>query len=276
MRFHRMSMLVLSGLLAFAMPLAVQAATTVPATTTPGTTNFVAPNTSPPPAGTTTPSSTTPSNATTGTSSPGKPAAATTPAAAAPNAQAQTGVGAGLSPGDRAILERVENYLNSIRTLSARFVQITDDGRSREGEVYLSRPGKLRVQYDPPYPMLMIASGIYLSIYDPELKHTTFLPIESTPAWFLIQDRISLGKGITITKVEHGADTIRVTMHETGESARLTLVFSDQPLQLRKWTVVDSNGKPINVALSNAIFDTKLDPNLFKFVEPTSPGRELH
>jgi hypothetical protein len=30
------------------------------------------------------------------------------------------------------------------------------------------------------------------------------------------------------------------------------------------------------VALNNAIFDTKLDPNLFKFVEPTSPGRELH
>ncbi len=254
---------------------------TTPATT-PGATTAAPTSTAPaaPAAPKPAPAATTPSlTAATAPAAAAMPAPATAaPATGAAQAPAAPAHGSGLSPADQAIVERVEKYLNSIHTLSARFVQVNADGRSREGEVYLSRPGKLRVQYDPPDPLLMIASGIYLSIYDPELKHTTFLPIESTPAWFLIQDKVMLGLGISVSKVEHAADAIRVTLHETGhpESGRLTLVFSDQPLQLRKWTVIDNNGKPINVALNNAIFDTKLDPNLFKFVEPTSPGRELH
>jgi outer membrane lipoprotein-sorting protein len=200
------------------------------------------------------------------------------PAETAPAETTPSASGSQLSPADQATVARVESYLDAIRTLSARFVQITADGRTREGVIYLSRPGKLRVQYDPPDPLLMIASGIYLTIYDPELKHTTFLPVESTPAWFLIQDKVMLGMGITVTKVEKKDDVIRLTLHETGhaESGRVTLVFSDQPLQLRKWTVLDNAGKPINVALNNALFDTKLDPDLFKFVDPSPPSRGLH
>jgi outer membrane lipoprotein-sorting protein len=203
------------------------------------------------------------------------PSAAPAETATAPSGAAS---GSQLSAADQAIVARVESYLDAIRTLSARFVQITADGRTREGVIYLSRPGKLRVQYDPPDPLLMIASGIYLTIYDPELKHTTFLPVESTPAWFLIQDKVMLGMGITVIKVEHKDDVIRLTLHETGhpESGRVTLVFSDQPLQLRKWTVLDNAGKPINVALNNALFDTKLDPDLFKFVDPSPPTRGIH
>ena len=66
-----------------------------------------------------------------------------------------------------------------------------------------------------------------------------------------------------------------MTLHEKGhpDQGRITLVFSDKPLQLRKWTVIDRNGKEIDVALLDAQFDTKLDPNLFKFVDPSpSPG----
>jgi outer membrane lipoprotein-sorting protein len=178
-----------------------------------------------------------------------------------------------LSATDRADLARVEQYLDSIRTVAAHFMQ-SSGGRMALGSFYLERPGKMRIQYDPPDALFMVASGIYLSVYDPQLKQTTYLPLDSTPAYFLIQEKIGFGDNVTVAKVEHGSDAIRVTLHEKGhpDQGRITLVFSDKPLQLRKWTVIDRDGKEIDVALLDAQFDTKLDPNLFKFVDPSPSG----
>jgi len=176
-----------------------------------------------------------------------------------------------LSPQDRADLSRVEQYLDSIHTVVARFMQASSDGAVTQGSFYLERPGHMRLQYDKPNPLLVVASGIYLTVYDPELKQTTYLPIRSTPAWFLVQDKAVFGKDVTVTKIEHGKDSLRVSVHETDHpnEGRLTLVFSDKPLQLRKWTVVDRDGKTIEVALLDSMFNTNLDPDLFKFVDPS-------
>jgi outer membrane lipoprotein-sorting protein len=174
-----------------------------------------------------------------------------------------------LSAADQADVARVETYLNGIQTVSARFLQASSDGNVVQGTFQLQRPGKMRVQYDPPDPLLMIASGIWLTVYDPELKQTTYLPIDSTPAYFLVKNQIT-PKDITVTKVEHGKDSLRVTLHQAGhpDQGRLTLVFSDKPLQLKKWTVTDPSGKTIDVALLDARFDQKINPDAFKFVDP--------
>lgn len=178
-----------------------------------------------------------------------------------------------LSAQDAADAARVEQYLNSVHSVVARFMQVASDGSAVQGNFYLERPGKMRIQYDQPYPLLMVASGIYLTVYDPELKQTTYLPIDSTPAYFLVKDKIT-SNDVTVTKVEHGKDSLRVTLHEAGhpDQGRLTLVFSDNPLQLRKWTVIDRDGKQIEVALLDALFNTHLDPDVFKFVDP-SPSK---
>jgi outer membrane lipoprotein-sorting protein len=176
-----------------------------------------------------------------------------------------------LTEADRADLARVEQYLNGIRTVAARFMQSSSDGNVVQGNFYLQRPGKMRIQYDGPNPLFMVASGIYLSVYDPEIKQTSYLPIESTPAYFLVKNKVGLDDDVTVTRVERSADALRVTVHEKGhpDQGRITLVFSDKPLQLRKWTVLDRDGKQIDVALLDAQFDSKLDPDLFKYVDPT-------
>jgi len=178
-----------------------------------------------------------------------------------------------LSAQDTAEVARVEQYLNSIRSVVARFMQVASDGSAVQGNFYLQRPGKMRIQYDKPYPLLMVASGIYLTVYDPELKQTSYLPIDSTPAYFLVKEKIS-PDDVTVTKVERGMDSLRVTLHEAGhpDQGRLTLVFSDNPLQLKKWTVIDRDGKQIEVALLDALFNTNVDPDVFKFVDP-SPSK---
>jgi outer membrane lipoprotein-sorting protein len=52
-----------------------------------------------------------------------------------------------LTPENRAELERVNTYLNSIRTLKGSFVQIDPDGQVDQGTFALSKPGRMRFEY---------------------------------------------------------------------------------------------------------------------------------
>ena len=45
-------------------------------------------------------------------------------------------------------LSQIELYLNNIKNLSAKFVQETSDGNIAEGKFFLSRPGKMRIEYE--------------------------------------------------------------------------------------------------------------------------------
>ena len=62
---------------------------------------------------------------------------------------ALAGPAAAISHDDLIDMARVEQYLNDLTTVAARFMQVAPDGGLTTGSFYLSRPGKMRVEYDP-------------------------------------------------------------------------------------------------------------------------------
>jgi outer membrane lipoprotein-sorting protein len=184
-------------------------------------------------------------------------------AAAAPRAVA-------LSQEDRADAQRVEQYLNGIRSLSAHFQQYAANGGTAGGQLVVARPGRMRFEYDKPSPILLLADGTFVVYIDNQLKQVSYLPIGSTPAWFLLRDTISLTDGVTITKFERGPGAIRITLVEnkSPENGTLTLTFSDKPLDLKQWTIVDQQGKSTTVVLSDARYGVPVDSKAFTFVDP--------
>lgn len=181
-----------------------------------------------------------------------------------------------LSPDDVAAVGRVLRYLNGISTLRARFVQISSNGTYAEGEVVVKRPGKMRFDYDPPHPVLLIATGLSLLFYDRELKQATFMPLWETPLWFLIREKVNLSDSIRVTRVARGPGSLRVTLQDRDakDAGRITLVFSDKPLSLKKWELVDAQGIATQVSLVNPEFGVEVDPELFEYrdLEIDRPG----
>ncbi|MGE5768077.1 MAG: LolA family protein, partial [Bacteroidota bacterium] len=185
-------------------------------------------------------------------------------ALAAPSASAAQV--ASLSPDEVATLSRVERYLNDIKTLKGRFVQVSSNGSYAEGEVYLDRPGHMRFDYDPPVPVLIIANGLSLLYYDEELKEATFLPLWETPLWFLIREEVRFDKNVDIVGIEEALGTLRITLRDADspDGGEVTLVFADSPLALRKWEVVDPQGIQTQVSLVNPVYGEAVNPDLFK------------
>ena len=172
-------------------------------------------------------------------------------------------------PGAPADIERIEAYLNQLTTLDSRFVQFSAQGLA-EGRIVLSRPGDLRIEYEPPVPVLMVASGFLLMYHDRDLLQTSYLPVDETPAAFLLQEEIALTGDVRITAFERGAATIRVTVVEADapDAGSVTLTFEDQPLRLVKWHVRDAQGNDVDVALLDPQFGVEVDSDLFSLVDP--------
>lgn len=193
-------------------------------------------------------------------------------AAAAPRFSwaARGPVAAKLNAQQSAELQRVEAYLNGIRTMRSRFLQVAENGAQAEGDIYLSRPGLMRIEYDPPVPHLIVATGRLLVYHEKRLNQTSYIPLSSTLAGFLVRDPINLSGDITVTAFEQQKGAVRASLVQTSEpeAGQITLVFSDDPLQLRQWSVIDGQGSMTRISLLDPQFGIPLDKTLFEFQEP--------
>ena len=186
-------------------------------------------------------------------------------------------VGVVLTPQDTADLQRIAAYLSSIRTMYARFQQASAGGGAATGQLWMARPGRMRFEYDPPSPILLLADMFYVYFVDKQLSEMSKVGLKSTPAWLLLRDPVTFSD-LVVTRFDRGANTLRVTVVEKAEpdSGSLTMVFSDQPLAFRQWTIVDQQRKATTVSLSNAQFGIALDPKLFVYQDPYAASRRQY
>lgn len=166
---------------------------------------------------------------------------------------------------DKYDVLRIQKYLNGLGTMKSRFLQASSTGNFTEGTFYLSRPGKMRIEYDPPVQFLIVADGTWLIYHDKELDQITHIPLGLTPADILVQENLSLTSGdLVVTKVERAPGVIGLTLvRPEDDGGQLTMIFSDKPLQLKKWIVIDPQGVRTAVSLLSTQRDITFDPKLF-------------
>lgn len=182
-----------------------------------------------------------------------------------------------LSDQDRADLARIEGYLNGIRTLKARFAQTAPDGNVTQGVAVMQRPGRMRFQYDPPAPFVLVANHGILFFHDSQLNQTTNIPLSRTPLGILLADRASLSGDVAVTKFVRLPGILEVTLVRAASPGEgtLTLIFNENPLVLRQWVVVDQQGKQTKVMFTNMEVGVSIDAKQFDssgFAPPVTGG----
>lgn len=187
--------------------------------------------------------------------------------AGAPRAWAQSPA---LSAQDKADLARIEAYMDGLHTLKARFLQIAPDGATSQGVTWLERPGRMRFQYDPPSPLLLVAGHGLFVFYDRQLKQISNVPLSQTPLGLLLRDKLRLSGDVTVTDVYREPGEIQVTIVRTSSpgDGSLVLVFADNPLALRQWSVFDAQKQETRVSLFNVETGGSFDEAMFSLVDP--------
>jgi outer membrane lipoprotein-sorting protein len=175
-----------------------------------------------------------------------------------------------LSAQDKADIARVEAYLNGLTSLKARFTQVAQDGTISDGIAWLQRPGKMRFQYNPPSPFLLIAAHGVLTFNDSALQQTSNIPLSRTPLGILLAEKVDLNGAVTVTGIQRLPGQLQLTLVRTASpgDGSLTLIFAEPPLTLRQWTVIDAQRRETHVTLYNAQTGGTFDPQLFEQLSP--------
>jgi outer membrane lipoprotein-sorting protein len=162
------------------------------------------------------------------------------------------------------------NYLNSIKTMVADFIQIAPDGTSSEGKFFLARPGKLRWQYEPPVPLLIIVNGNSLLHYDYELNESTYTETEQIMGSFLTAENINFSDKNLIAEYNQKNSLIRLRVtnkinNQKQSIKEMVLVFSSSPLQLKKIEFTDQESRTTSVSFHNILINVDIDKKIFNF-----------
>jgi len=209
---------------------------------------------------------------------PPRPPAAVGPATGAPAATTSPGAvprtAGGFDATQRALVDRVSQYLSGLQTLVGDFVQVGPDGQRTEGQFFIQKPGKVRFEYNPPSPVDVVADGHSVVVRDRKLDTQQLFSLSQTPLRFLLSDRIDLLRDTNLVSVSADDTFVTVVIEETQTligTSRLMLMVGAKDFQLRQWTVTDPQGFDTTVAVYNLDTTKKLDPNLFKITYSDRP-----
>lgn len=165
----------------------------------------------------------------------------------------------------QAELSKVNAYLNGIRTLKSNFVQLGPQGQLDQGMVYIEKPGRMRFEYQPPSPLLIVATGGRLYVRNAKLNTVSNYSLSASPLGILLDSEVNLMRNSAVLGVEQSGDSliVRARSSDNRSQSNIALVFSWPNVELRQWMVKDNQGALTTVALTGAQTGIPLDDSLF-------------
>ena len=171
-----------------------------------------------------------------------------------------------LTPQQVTSINAVSDYLNSFRTLRGEFSQISPKGNLSRGVFFISKPGKMRFEYAPPNPFLIVSDGTWLTIKNTKKETGDQFPLSQTPLRLVLGTKVDIAKDTDILGFDEQDGLTSVTLEDRDASlgsGQLTLVYDQTRKALQQWIVIDGKGRRTTVTLENLETGINNDPKLF-------------
>lgn len=167
---------------------------------------------------------------------------------------------------DKLPLSQISNYLNTLKTVETTFTQVNDDGSLSTGKLWLQRPGKMRFEYDPPDSAVVLARAGTVQIFDPKSNQPPEqYPLRRTPLSLVLNRNVNLNQANMVVGHDFDGTATVVTAQDpkNPDTGRIELMFTSDPVELRKWVIHDNAGSQTTVLLGPLTEIGSLDQSLF-------------
>ena len=172
-----------------------------------------------------------------------------------------------------SLLAQVSAHLKAVDTMTANFTQSGRNGQTLDGKLTLKRPGKIRFQYGPGVPMLIVADGKSLTMVDYQVKQVSRWPIGNSPLSVLLDPNKNLAKVAKLLPSDDRVVLLQARDPSRPEFGTITLAFAKVAsapagLMLTGWTTVDAQKNRSTVKLSGQRFNVPVAETAFRYVDP--------
>lgn len=162
-------------------------------------------------------------------------------------------------------LKLINNAMNSTIHIEGRFVQYAPDGSIIAGNLFISRPGKLRIEYDSPNLLLIVSDGVSLIQKDVNLGTTDRVPLSSTPIYYFLKRNINLDKDVVVTSLIKNEEEWYISITDPSDEAIgvLNIILDADKLSIKGWTIINGSENTTYVKLTDITYPEILNPRLF-------------
>ena len=126
----------------------------------------------------------------------------------------------------------------------------------------------MRISYKNPDNLLITSNGFWLTVQDKKLKQTNNFPLNQTPINLFLNKKLNFNEDEFKIKFEKrsGIITLIFSDNQKLNSSMFKLIFTNTPLKLKKWVIIDEFNNETSVLLQNLVTGNKY-PNILFFPE---------
>ena len=176
-----------------------------------------------------------------------------------------------LSDDQRGAIQKITAYFNGMRTLQGEFMQVGPKGHISTGTFHISKPGRMRFEYAPPNPFVVVADGTWVTIKNNDKNTADQYPLSATPLRLVLAEQVDLLSDAKIISVEQADGLTTVTLEDKDAlvPGHLVLIFDEERDELQQWIIVDGQGRRTTISLTEMVAGVDPDPGLFQIELPS-------
>ena len=170
--------------------------------------------------------------------------------------------------------QKILNYLQNFNSLKSDFIQVNNNGDVLSGKISISRPGKVRVEYNE-VPLLIISDGKKIASINKELESITFYRIKDIPLALLLFKNFNL-ENIEILDYSDIENQLRIRLKEKNKNSGgfIDVLFEKNTFTLKKWIVFTNKVKKTEVLLENIKLNVNIRNKIFQ-IDQSDPRHPI-
>lgn len=173
-----------------------------------------------------------------------------------------------------AITETIKSYIQNIHSVAIKFEQSDTKGTKARGILIIDKPYKFRVNYLPPFPLLIVGNKNYVSVYDYEMENLSRIDAKDNIFNFLLVDKINFENQFEVisAKDDNGHYKLKLKHLDSGRSSEI--VFNKTTHHITMMTIFeDDNIISLKFDVTKNL--SKVDGKLFILQDPDIYGKPV-
>lgn len=161
-------------------------------------------------------------------------------------------------------IDQIKNYVEKLNHVALKFTHYTLTSNNT-GVLILQKPYDFRLNYDEPYPLLVVGTKNFISMYDYDLEELSKIDASSNDVTFLLMDTISDDK-YEIVSCFMNKDRIGMDLLNKSNNIMSNIYFTRFPkdkLKIESMTIHQSDGTNDDVVFDEIVSIKTCPKSLF-------------
>ncbi|WP_347939159.1 outer membrane lipoprotein carrier protein LolA [Rickettsia oklahomensis] len=167
---------------------------------------------------------------------------------------------------NHTVILELKTYLRTIKSVAIDFTQEDSKNTIAKGKLLIRKP-YFRCNYYPPFPLIIIGTKNFVSMYDYDMEQVSRINRSENIFNFLLEDNENFDKDFIFESVINEGNIFKITIYHTLTEKRSEITFNKATKQIELIKIFEDNNI-VTITFDKIAKVQKFSDDLFKLKNP--------